>query len=310
MKRNVIIDCDPGLDDAIALMLATASDKLNIMAVTTIGGNSSVEQTAQNALDLLDLYGRSDIPVAQGLQGAIMKKFYIGSQVHGEGGLGGVSIPRSNGEISDLRAHELMRDIVRSSEDKVTLIATGPLTNVAVFCLLYPELLENIEEIVFMGGSSHEGNVTAVAEANINNDPEALHIILNTGLPITMAGLNLTQRTQIYPHEFDELESVGGPVAKATAEFLRNHYSFYEGKPGFEGDVVHDACAVAYVIDPTIFKGRHLNMQVELCGNYSRGATIVDLDEITDRPKNTFHLDSVDRDAFFKLMKSSVIKHK
>lgn len=308
MKRNVIFDCDPGLDDALALLLAVASDELNLLAVTTIAGNSTIENTTQNALNLLELYGRPDVPVARGNGNPILGRFHSGAHVHGATGIGGLTLKKADRQAETRRAHELIRDILMQSEEKVTIIATGPITNVGMALSLYPEIVDKIEMISLMGGSVNVGNVGAVMEANAINDPEAAHIVFSSGVPIAMFGLNVTYQTQIYPHEFDKIEAIGGEFAKLVAQFNRLHYKNYEKSPFFKGDPSHDSCAVAYLLNPDLFHMEHLNVVVDLCGAYTRGQTVVDLHGVTGRKPNALVALTSDRDAFAELVYTSVQK--
>lgn len=307
MKRKVIFDCDPGLDDALALLLAVASDKLDILAITTIAGNSTIEKTSQNALDLMERFGRPDIPVARGSGNPIIGRFSTGEHVHGSKGIGGIELKKSDSSLHPLRAHELIRKILLDSEEKVTIIATGPLTNIGIALSLYPEIFEKIEMISMMGGSASVGNVGAVMEANTFNDPEAAHIVFNSGLPIAMFGLNVTYQTVVYQHEFDRIESIGSELAKLAASFNRLHYKFYEGKPFFKGDPSHDSCAVAYLLNPELFQMEHLNVVVDLTGEFSRGQTIIDQHGVTGRAPNAWVALSSDRDGFAQLVYESVL---
>ncbi|HET6785892.1 MAG TPA: nucleoside hydrolase [Erysipelotrichaceae bacterium] len=308
MKRKVIFDCDPGLDDALALLLALASDELDVIAVTTIAGNSTIENTTQNALNLLEFYGKETIPVAKGSSNPILGRFNSGSHVHGSTGIGGVELPKAKSQCDSRRAHELIAQEILKSEEKVTIIATGPLTNVGMAISLYPEILDNIEMISLMGGSVNVGNVSAVAEANCKNDPEAAHIVFNSGARIAMFGLNVTYQTTIKPSEMEEIRNIGGKYAQAAADFLTYHFESYKVLPYFDGDPSHDSCAVAYLLKPEIFKMEELNVVVDLSGHYSRGQTIIDLHKVTGRKENALVALSSNREMFVQLLKDSIIK--
>lgn len=307
-KRKVIFDCDPGLDDALALLLALASDNLDILAVTTIAGNTTIENTTQNALDLLYFYGRSDIPVSRGNANPLLGNFSMGAHVHGKRGIGSVELKSSSAQEHSLRAHDLIRKLLMESDEKITIIATGPLTNIALAITLYPEIIEKIELISMMGGSLNVGNIGAATEANAGNDPEATHIILSCGVPIVMFGLHLTYATQIYPEDMDRIESIGGTFAKIIADFNRFHFQFYKNELGFKGDPSHDSCAVAYLINPDIFTMEEYNVVMDLDGKYSRGQTIVDLYNVTNRKPNVLFGMKSDREAFVEFVYDSVLK--
>jgi len=307
-KRKVIFDCDPGLDDALALLLAIASDDLEILAVTTIAGNSTIDNTTQNVLDLLQFYGRPDIPVARGNANPILGNFSMGAHVHGQRGIGSVKLTPSTEKEHPLRAHDLIRKLLMESDEKVTIIATGPFTNIGLAISLYPEIIDKIELISMMGGSLNVGNIGAATEANAGNDPEATHILLSCGVPIAMFGLHLTYATQIYPEDMDRIESIGGEFAKTIADFNRFHFQFYKNDLNFEGDPSHDSCAVAYLINPDIFTMKKYNVVMDLDGKYSRGQTIVDLYNVTNREPNVLFGMKSDREAFVELVYQSVKK--
>lgn len=307
-KRKVIFDCDPGLDDALALLLAIASDDLEILAVTTIAGNSTIDNTTQNALDLLHFFGRPDIPVARGNANPILGNFSMGAHVHGQRGIGSVTLTPSTSKEHPLRAHDLIRKILMESDEKVTIIATGPFTNIGLAISLYPEIIDKIELISMMGGSLNVGNIGAATEANAGNDPEATHILLSCGVPIAMFGLHLTYATQIYPEDMDRIELIGGEFAKTIADFNRFHFQFYKNELGFKGDPSHDSCAVAYLINPNIFTMEEYNVVMDLDGKYSRGQTVVDLYNVTQRKPNVLFGMKSDREAFVELVVQSVRK--
>lgn len=305
MKRKIIFDCDPGLDDALALLIAVSQKDWDILGVTTIAGNSLIEYTTQNALDLLEYYGRPDIPVAKGSSNPILGRFASGSHVHGSKGIANIELPKAKREIEKLRAHEWIAQMLMASPEKITIIATGPLTNVGMAISLYPEILDKIEMISLMGGSVHVGNVGAVMEANTKNDPEAAHIVFNSGAKIAMFGLNVTYQTVIYPHEMDEIAKLGKFGALA-ADCLRYHFKNYKELPYFEGDPSHDSCAVAYLIQPELFTMEELNVVVDLSGSYSRGQTIVDQHRVTGRPLNVWVALASNREGFVALIKNAV----
>ncbi len=308
MKRKVIFDCDPGLDDALALMLALSSDTLDILAITTIAGNSTIENTTQNALNLLEFFGRSSIPVAKGSSNPILGRFNSGAHVHGSSGIGGVDLPHAQASYDHRRAHELIVEKIMCCEEKVTIIATGPLTNIGMAISLYPEIIDKIEMISLMGGSVNVGNVSAVSEANCKNDPEAAHIVFNSGIKIAMFGLNVTYQTYITPEEMNEIRAIGGKYAHAAADFLKFHFNSYKTLPYFKGDPSHDSCAVAYLLKPDLFEMEELNVVIDLSGEYSRGQTIVDLHKVTGRKENAFVALSSHREDFVQLLKDSIIK--
>jgi pyrimidine-specific ribonucleoside hydrolase len=308
MTRKIIFDCDPGLDDALALLIACASDEFDILAVTTIAGNSTIDNTTQNALNLLEFYGRPDIPVARGSANPILYTFSFGEHVHGASGIGGIEFPKAKREADPRRAHDMIRDLLLKSDTKVTIIATGPLTNLGIALTLYPEIKDKIEFISIMGGTIGIGNVSAVAEANIYNDPEAADIVFKSGIPIAMFGLNVTYATQVYPSDMDRIEGINSELAKIASGFLRNHHKFYQRLSYFVGDPSHDSCAVVYLLKPEIFNMEHLNVVIDLTGQYSRGQTIIDQHGVTGRQANAMVALFSHREAYVDFVYKSIKK--
>lgn len=243
MRIPVIIDCDPGHDDAIALLLAFASPRIYVQAVTVVAGNQTLEKTLKNTKNVLD-YAEIRAKVAAGAQKPLFRELNIASHVHGESGLDGVILPPAKFEEVEITAVELMRKIILKSNEKVVLIATGPLTNVALLLLTYPVVKDKIEYISLMGGACFGGNLTPVAEFNIAVDPEAAKIVFESGIPIVMHGLDVTYKAQIYRNEVETIRKLGGKVPIMVAELL-DFYSKYYGNQGFKGTPLHDACAVA-----------------------------------------------------------------
>ncbi len=278
-KAPVVFDCDPGHDDAIALLLALASDKLDIKAVTTVCGNSGVQHTTQNALQILELAGRQDIPVAMGAAKPMFEPLRTGANVHGESGMEGPVLPPPSTLPSPLRAVELMAQVVEQSPQPVILIATGPCTNVAAFLLAYPHLHKNIECISIMGGGFKEGNRTQVAEFNIWQDPEAAQVVMKSGVPIALYGLDVTHKALVLPEEFALFRQQADPISTFVAQLL-DYYSIFYTNPtggGLAGCPMHDACAVAGVIQPRLFRYEQCGIEVDLDGRLTRGGCVIDL---------------------------------
>ncbi|MGS0724227.1 nucleoside hydrolase, partial [Shewanella sp. 30m-9] len=220
MKRPVILDCDPGHDDAISLILALSSAKLDVLAVTTSAGNQTPDKTLKNALRVLTLLGRHDIPVASGAPKPLARELIIADNVHGESGLDGPKLPDPAFAPVEQTAIELMGDKVRNSKQPVTLVPTGPLTNIALFLAAHPELHSNIDSIVLMGGAAGVGNWTPAAEFNIFVDPEAADMVFKSGLPIVMCGLDVTHEAQIMDEDIERIRAINNPIAQCVAELL------------------------------------------------------------------------------------------
>lgn len=300
MRKPVIIDCDPGHDDAIALLLAFASDKIDVKAVTIVAGNQTLEKTLNNALKVLS-FANIDVPVAKGFEKPLMRDLIIAPEVHGESGLDGPELPEPTLKPSDSSAIELIAKVLRESDEKVTIIPTGALTNIARFLLCYPELKDKIERISLMGGACFGGNWTPAAEFNILVDPEAADIVFKSGIPITMCGLDVTHKALIYAEDIERIRSLGGKVAVMVSELL-DFFSEFHLDTGFEGSPLHDPCAVAWVIDPSIIETKKLNVAIETKGQHTLGATVVDYYDVLGKEKNVDVAFDIDRERFVDML--------
>ncbi|MDR1209691.1 MAG: nucleoside hydrolase [Clostridiales bacterium] len=306
----VIFDCDPGHDDAIALIAALASDKLDVRGVTTVCGNSSVDNTTRNALKVLELAGRADIPVAKGAARPIMGEARTGANVHGESGMEGPVLPEPGAPPSPLSAVALMEKIVSESGGPVTIIITGPCTNVAAFFLSRPDLKAKIARVSIMGGGYLEGNRTAVAEFNIWHDPEAAQIVMSSGVPIDLYGLDVTHKALILKEETALFRGQGDDISAFVADLLDFFAVYYTGRGALAGCPMHDSCAVAGLIEPRMFTFEHCSMEVDLYGRLSRGGVALDLrvEPRRDYPYNGRVALDVDRPGFLALLLDSCQK--
>ena len=314
-KIPVIIDTDPGHDDTFAIMMALASDKLEVKAVTTVCGNSTVENTTKNALNILSLFGRTDIPVAMGRGDPMLGKLDRegGKRVHGESGLEGPVFPPPLFDMVDMNAVDLIAKIIKESEQKIVLAPLGPLCNIAAFILSYPELLGRIEMISMMGGNTFAGNVTPGAEYNVYVDPESAQVVFQSGIPIVMHGINSVQLGRVYDKDVEEWRGFHNKAGKLADE-LMEFYTIYSKKTGRKSYCICDAHAVAYLIDPSIYTTVCTHVEVDLCGQYTRGRTVADLrDEFTrklngaaDKADNCHVVTDVDSDRFVALLTESI----
>lgn len=307
-KIPVIMDCDPGHDDAIAMILACASDKLDVRAITTVGGNQTVAKTTNNALRMLTFMNKQ-IPVAKGADRPMRRELEIAPEVHGDSGLDGPVIPEATQKALDINAYELMAKVVEESEEKVTLVPTGPLTNIAIFLSAYPHLKSKIERISLMGGSAIGGNWTAAAEFNILVDPEAADIVFRSGIPITMSGLDVTHKAQVYPEDIEKIRSQGGKVAILVAELLEYFIKFHKEICGWDFAPLHDPCAIAWLINPDMFKSKKLNVQIDIDGEHTTGCTVTDFLNRFELEPNTDVLLDVDRHQFIDMIVEAVNKY-
>lgn len=309
MSKKIILDCDPGHDDALALTMAVASPKIDLLAVTTSAGNQTPDKTLNNAMRMLTLLHCEDIPVAQGNQTPLVKPLETAPEVHGKTGLDGADLPDPDFKVQDMTAIELIAKTLRENDEKVTLVVTGPMTNAALFLRVYPDLAkQKIDQIVFMGGAMGLGNWRPSVEFNIFVDPEAAKIVLNFGIPLVMAPLNVTHQAQILKNEIEQIGEIDNPVGKAFYGLLNFFEQYHENpKWGFKGAPLHDPCTIAWLIDPTMFKSDKMNVDVETQGELTRGETVCDYYTLTNKPKNTEVLLGIDREKFIKLV-MTVIK--
>ncbi|MDV5238452.1 pyrimidine-specific ribonucleoside hydrolase RihA [Leclercia adecarboxylata] len=303
MALPIILDCDPGHDDAIALVLALASPELEVKAVTSSAGNQTPDKTLRNVLRMLTLLKRSDIPVAGGAVKPLMRDLIIADNVHGETGLDGPALPEPGFAPQECTAVELMAKVLRESPEPVTLVATGPQTNVALLLNSHPELHAKIARIVIMGGAMGLGNWTPAAEFNIYVDPEAAEIVFQSGIPVVMAGLDVTHRAQIMADDIERFRAINNPVARTVAELLDFFMEYHKTeKWGFQGAPLHDPCTIAWLLKPEIFTTARRWVGVETQGKYTQGMTVVDYFMLSGNEPNTDIMLDIDRQAFVDLL--------
>jgi len=299
MPTPVIIDCDPGHDDAMALLLALASPELELSAVTTVAGNQTLEKVTANAIRVLDVANAQHIPVAAGADRPLIHPARVASEVHGETGLDGPDLPPPSREPEPIHAVELIARILR--ERSHTLVAVGPLTNIALLLALHPELSDRIDRIVVMGGAIGQGNVTPSAEFNIWCDPEAAHRVFASGTELTMVGLDVTHRAMLSAARADALRDTGyagAVVADLHAFYRRFHAEVY----GHDDTPVHDALAVAHVIAPDVITTERLSTEIDVTQGPCRGRTVVDRLRRTGREPNANVAVDVDAERFIELL--------
>ncbi|HUH81709.1 MAG TPA: nucleoside hydrolase [Solirubrobacteraceae bacterium] len=272
----IIHDCDPGHDDAIALMLALASPEVEVLGVTTVSGNQTLEKTTANAIRVLDHLGCRHIPVAAGSPRPLVRARSVAARVHGETGLDGPALPPPSRTPVEEHAIDWIARMLREHPGPVTLVPTGPLTNIALLLARYPELEPRIERVVLMGGAIGEGNVTPAAEFNIWADPEAARRVFSSSLQITMVGLDVTHRALITQSHVDRLAATGA-AGRLAADLFAFYGQHHRRHYGWDGAPVHDAVAVAHVIDANILETRRCGVRIDTGPELSRGRTYVDL---------------------------------
>ena len=299
----ILLDGDPGHDDAIAWMLANASPRLEIRAVTSVSGNQTIEKTTYNALRVMALLG-IDAPMAKGRPRPLVSEPMVAPSVHGETGLDGPALPEPLRRPEPISAVEQMARVLRASGEPVTLVSTGPLTNVAALLLSHPELKSRIGRISMMGGGIRHGNWTPAAEFNILVDPEAAEAVFGSGLPVQMCGLDVTEKALIFPEDFQRIRAVGNQVSGIVADWLEFFYRFHR-EIGYAGAPVHDPCAVASLLRPELFTRRPMHVAIETQGEYCRGCTVGDTQGRLGED-NAICCVNVDRQGFADLLAEAV----
>jgi Inosine-uridine nucleoside N-ribohydrolase len=301
--RKIIIDTDPGQDDAAAIMLALGSPELEVLGITAVAGNVPLALTERNARMVLEICGRYDIPVHAGADRPLSRPLVTAEYVHGRTGLDGVDlfeprVPLAAGHGVDF----IVETIRREAPGTVTLCPLGPLTNIAAALRKAPDIATRVEAIVLMGGGYFEqGNVTPAAEFNIYVDPEAAEIVFRSGAPITMMPLDVTHKVLTTAERSRRIREIGTRPALAMAGMLDFFERFDEQKYGTDGGPLHDPTVIAWLLRPDLFTGRTCNVEIETVSELTRGATVVDWWHVTDRPKNAFVVGGVDADGFFDL---------
>lgn len=302
----MILDCDPGHDDALALVVALARPELDLLAVTTVAGNAGLVETTRNALRVLTLLGRTDVPVAAGAAGPLVRPLHVADDVHGVSGLEGADLPEPAAGVRPEGAIELMRGILEQARAPVTIAAVGPLTNVAILVRAYPHVVDRVESIRIMGGAITEGNTTASAEFNIWQDPEAARIVLECGRPITLMTLDVTHQALFREADVERLEAIGTRVAQVFADLLRYFARFHATRYGWDGSPIHDALAVAHLAIPELVGTRPYRVDVETASELTRGRTVVDLYAQTGRAANADVGRTIDRQRFIDVLIDAV----
>lgn len=309
----LIMDCDPGLDDAIALLMAMASpDEINLLGITTVQGNGPATQTQKNARRICEVAGKRDMSVAQGCPRPMfatatpreeMDSTYTAADVHGDTGLGNCTLPEPTMPLSDMHSVEFLIKTIMGSKEKITLTPTGAMTNVACALIMEPRIAKNIEKIVLMGGVINIGNITPAAEFNFYSDPHAAHILFTSGIPIVMMGLDVTRQVVTSEPWLQRVKALNTDVSKAVVDML----SYYHRpdaicEPGIEGGVLHDPNVIGYLLKPDLYKGRHVHVEIDTSNSITAGRSTVDWWSKRGLVPNAFVVDQVDADGFFDLL--------
>ncbi|NOE25706.1 nucleoside hydrolase [Ruegeria sp. HKCCD6157] len=303
--RKIIIDTDPGQDDAVAILLALASpEDIEVLGITAVAGNVPLELTAKNARIVCELAGRTDIPVYAGCDRPLNRPLVTAEHVHGKTGLDGPDLPDPQMPLTEGHAVDFIIDTLRAEEPgTVTLCPLGPLTNIATAFNKAPDIVDRVQEIVLMGGAYFEvGNITPTAEFNIHVDPEAADIVFKSGRPIVVMPLDVTHKALVTKPRNDAFRALGNKVGLAVAEMTDFFERFDKEKYGSAGAPLHDPCVTAYLIRPELFSGRHVNVEIETQSELTMGMTVADWWGVTDRAPNALFIGEIDADGFFNLL--------
>lgn len=304
---KIILDCDPGHDDAVAIMLALGNPKIDLLGITTVGGNQTLEKVTANAQSVLAACGREDIPVYAGSSKPILRPVEVAPSIHGDSGLDGVELPVPTVKIEEGHGVQFIIDTVMNSEPQtVTLVPTGPLTNIAMAARLEPRIVERVKEVVLMGGGFHEGNWTPMAEFNIWVDPEAAAIVFAEPWPVVMVGLDLTHQALVTKEVEDRITAIGGDLSEFFVGLMAFFRQAYKDNQGFDDPPVHDPCTVAYLIDPDVVKTVKAPVTVETKGEQTVGMTVTDFRAPAPEDCHTSVATELDWDGFWDMIVDAV----
>ncbi|MFL0252450.1 nucleoside hydrolase [Clostridium neuense] len=305
MRIPIVIDTDPGIDDAVAILMAFAAENLDIKAITTVVGNVELEKTTVNALKLVEFSGLN-IKVASGAEKHIRREHFSAEWYHGASGLGNLKFPDPHIKVCDKNAYDTIYEEACKYSGELRLVCLGPLTNIASTILIYPDIVDKIHSITIMGGAINGGNDTPAAEFNMYADPEAARIVFESKVPVTMIGLDVTNRALLYKDDIDEIGRGNNKMAKLVAKLATKIYENCKALK-VEGAAMHDPFAMGYVIDNSIMKYKSFHVDVETSSDLTRGKTIVDVNNLLNKPANVNVGIDLDRDKFVSMLKKLFI---
>ncbi|RKS85787.1 purine nucleosidase [Orbus hercynius] len=302
-SKKIILDCDPGHDDAIALLLAHGNPHIELLAVTTVVGNQTLEKVTRNALAVARIANITNVPFAAGCPRPLVRAVEVAPDIHGESGLDGPILPEPTIKLDPRHAVDLIIETIMSHPPKtITIVPTAGLTNIALAARKEPKIVERVKEVVLMGGGYHVGNWSAVAEFNIKIDPEAAHIVVNEAWPVTMVGLDLTHQALATPEVIEKIAAINTAPAKFVLELLEFFGKMYKKAQGFTYPPVHDPCAVAYVINPDLITTKRVPIDIELTGTLTLGMTVADFRFPADETCHTQVATKLDHAGFWDLI--------
>ena len=307
-KTKIILDCDPGHDDAVAILLAGNNPQFELLGITVESGNQTLQNTGKNALNFVQ-YLKIDVPVCLGAENPIIKDVEVCDAIHGESGLDGFDFPDLKIDFNPTHAVTFMVETLLKSDELVTVVTTGPMTNLALALRLNPAIKNHIKEVVLMGGSIANGNVTPAAEFNIFCDPEAAHIVFNSGLKVTMIGLDVTRKVLVLPQIVDRMEKVNNDAAIMFTKLMRVFNENQLRVFGFAGAPLHDPVTIAYLIDPTLLEVKHVNCEIDISHGSSYGRTNCDMFGYLQLPKNTYVAQDIDVEKFWDIIEKALKRY-
>ncbi len=304
MARKIIIDTDPGQDDAVAILLALGSPELDLLGITCVAGNVPLPLTSKNARVICELAGRTDVKVFAGCEKPLQRRLVTAENVHGKTGLDGIELPDPTMPLQEMHAVDFIIETIRAeAPGAVTLCPLGPLTNIATALQRAPDIAPKIAEIVLMGGAYFEvGNTTPAAEFNIHVDPQAAEIVFKSGIPLVVMPLDVTHKVLTTRARVEAFRALGTPVGHAVASWTDFFERFDMAKYGSQGAPLHDPCVIAYLIRPELFEGRHINVEIEIQSELTMGMTVADWWRVTKRAPNAMFMGRADAEGFYQLL--------
>ncbi len=307
-KRPLILDCDPGHDDAIAILLAGLDPSIDLLGITVSAGNQTLEKTGKNALNLVQ-YLNLDIPVALGVSKPLIRKQQIAEDIHGESGLDGFDFPALKIDYAQQHAVDFIIDTLKKNDKKVTVVTTGPMTNLALALSMDETIVSHIEEIVFMGGSIGYGNVSPAAEFNMLVDPEAAHIVIRSGVKITMVGLDVTRKVQVLPSVIDRMAKLNTKASRLFTALMRVFNENQKRVFGLAGGPLHDPVTIAHLLDKQLLELKHVRLDIDLSHGPSYGRTNCDMFDYLAQDKNAYVGVDIDVDRFWNLIEAGLKRY-
>ena len=304
MKRNIILDCDPGHDDAVAILLAGSNPNLNLLGISVVAGNQTIEKTARNALNVATYLGL-DVPVAIGSEFPIVRERVICAAIHGESGLDGFDFPKYDKPFDKRHGVQLIIDSALNNKN-VTIVATGPLTNVALAIKMEPKILKNIDEIVIMGGSVDNGNTSPAAEFNIMCDPEAAHIVFTSGAKVKMVGLNVTRKVLVTKEVIERMAKINNKASEMFVALMKVFNENQHKTFGVEAGPLHDPATIAAIIDEDLIRFENMNVVIDISHGPSYGRTNCDVYDYLHAPKNAYVAMNIDVNKYWDIIEEGI----